>query len=183
MKARRLATLLALALSILTLVALAGSVAAADSVTIQLKAQNNSGQVGSATLTDLGNGQTKVTVDTTNPTAAAQPIHIHEGTCANLNPAVKYALTTTTNGKSESTVGAALATILASPYSVNIHKSAQEAAVYVSCGEIVAQPTGTPRTGGGGMAGGNAPFVAATLAALLTIAVAGTSYALRRRAA
>ena len=183
MKLRRITAVLALALGFLTFMALAGAAAAADPVTIQVKVQNNSGQAGTATLTDMGNGTTKVMVDTTNPTAAAQPIHIHEGTCATLNPQVKYALTTTANGKSESTVSVPLATLLASPHAINVHKSPQEAAVYVSCGEIVAQqPTAAPRTGGGGMANSTNPLAWGAIAALLTVTVLGATYVLRRRA-
>jgi hypothetical protein len=180
-KVRRLTAVLALALSFLTFVALAGTAAAADTITIQLKAQNNSGQVGTAVLTDMGNGMTKITVDTTNPTAPAQPIHIHEGTCANLTPQVKKPLTTTNNGKSETTVDLALNTLLASPHAINIHKSQPEASVYVSCGEIVMTPTSTPRTGGGGMADlGSNPLVWAAFAALLTVAMFSATRTLRR---
>ena len=132
----------------------------------------------------MGNGTTKVIVDTTGGSACPQPIHIHEGTCAALNPSVKYALTSMVNGKSETTVNVALSAILASPHSVNVHKSAQEAAVYVSCGEIVAaMPIAAPRTGGGGMADGGNPLAWGAMAALLTVTVAGAAYSLRRRAA
>ncbi len=181
MKVRRLTAVLALALSFLTFVALAGTAAAADPITIQLKAQNNSGQVGTAVLTDMGNNQTKIVVDTSNPTAATQPIHIHEGTCTNLTPSVKIPLTTTNNGKSETTVNASISTLLASPHAINVHKSAQEASVYVSCGEIVMTPTSTPRTGGGGMADlGSNPLAWAAFAALLTVAMFSATRTLRR---
>lgn len=183
MKVRRLTVVLAIALSFLTFVALAGTAAAADPVTIQMKVQNNSGQSGTATLTDLGNGTTKVVVETTGAPAGPQPIHIHEGTCTALNPQVKFPLTSMANGKSETTVNVALSALVASPHSINVHKSPQEAAVYVSCGEVVAQPTATPRTGGGGMAPTASPLVGGALAALLTVVVAGAAYSLRRRAA
>jgi hypothetical protein len=180
-KVRRRTAVLALALSFLTFVALAGTAAAADPLTITIKTQNNSGQSGTATLTDLGNGQTKIVVDTTSPTAPAQPIHIHEGTCATLNPQVKYPLTTTSNGKSETTVNVSLSDLLATPYSINVHKSSQEAAVYVACGEIVAMPSATPRTGGGSMAPlSSSPLVWGAFAALLTVTMFGVTYTLRR---
>jgi hypothetical protein len=183
-KVRRLTAVLALALSFLTFVALAGTAAAADPLTITIKTQNNSGQSGTATLTDMGNGQTKVVVDTTNPTAPAQPIHIHEGTCANLTPQVKFPLTTTSNGKSETTVNVALSAMLASPHAINVHKSPQEAAVYVACGEIVMQPGATPRTGGGAMAFDASNQLAwGAFAALLTVTMAGAAYAFRRNEA
>ncbi len=53
---RRFGALVALALSMVAFVAFAGSVAAADPITIQLGPQNNSGISGTATLTDMGNG-------------------------------------------------------------------------------------------------------------------------------
>jgi hypothetical protein len=182
-KVRRLTAVLALALSFLTFVALAGTAAAADPLTITLKTQNNSGQMGTAVLTDLGNGQTKIVVDTTNPTAAVQPIHIHEGTCANLTPQVKHPLTNTANGKSETTLNVAMSALLASPHAINVHKSQPEAAVYVACGEIVMQPAATPRTGGGGMSPDPSPLAWGAIAALLTVTVACATYTLRRRAA
>jgi hypothetical protein len=190
---RRLTLALGLALSLLTFVALAANASAANPITIQVKTQNNSGQAGTATLTDMGNGTTRVVVDLANSPAGPQPIHIHEGTCANLTPQVKFPLTNMVNGKSETMVNVPLATILASPHSINVHKSPQEAAVYVSCGEVVAQtaatttpaattPGATPRTGGGGMASGSSPLAWGALAALLTTVVAGATYTLRRRA-
>jgi hypothetical protein len=168
----------------MTFVALAGSAGAAvDPVTIQLKTQNNSGQSGTATLTDMGNNTTKVVVDLANSPAGPQPLHIHEGTCTNLTAQPKYPLTSLMNGKSETTVQVALSDLLASPFAVNAHKSTTEAAVYVACGEIVAAaPTATPRTGGGGMASNSSPLAWGAMAALLTITVAGATYALRRRA-
>ena len=185
MKLRRLTLVFGLVLGLLTFVALSGSAGAADTVTIQLKAQNGSNQTGTATLTDVGNGMTKVVVDLANSPAGPQPLHIHDGTCANLNPTPKYPLTSLANGKSETTVNVSLSSLLAAPYAINAHKSTTEAAVYVSCGEIVGQaPTAAPRTGGGGMAGSNhSPLAWAAIAALLTITVVGATYALRRREA
>ena len=184
MKLRRLTLVFGLVLGLLTFVALSGSAGAAvDPVTVQLKAQNGSNQSGTATLTDMGNNTTKVVVDLANSPAGPQPLHIHDGTCANLNPTPKYPLTSLANGKSETTVNVSLSALLAAPFAINAHKSTTEAAVYVSCGEIVAQaPTAAPRTGGGGMASNDrSPLAWAAIAALLTITVVGATYALRRQ--
>lgn len=184
MKLRRLTLALGMILSLVAFVALAGGAAAADPLTIQLKTQNNSGQSGTATLTDLGNNQTKVVVDLANSPAGPQPLHIHEGTCANLTAQPKYPLTNLANGKSETTVAVSLSALLAAPFAINAHKSTTEAAVYVACGEIVAAaPTATPRTGGGGMAQNGSPLALGAMAALLIVTVAGATYALRRRVA
>jgi len=191
MKIHRLSVATALMLSVIAFVALSGSVGAADPVTIQLGAQNNSNVSGTATLTDLGNGQTRVVVNVTGFTAGTpSPIHIHEGTCAALNPAVKFPLTNLVGGKSETTVSVALSAILAQPHAINAHKSAQEASVYIACGNIVAQggtggqqPGSLPATGGGGMAPGSSPLAPVAIALLLSLAIATTLWTLRRRAA
>ena len=189
MKLRNLSTLIALLLGFATFLTAAGGASAAESLTIQLSPQNNSGQSGTATLTDLGDGTTKVVLSLTNLGATPQPVHIHEGSCATLNPTPKYPLTNMVNGKSEAVVKVAMGQLLAQPFAINAHKSAQEVPVYTACGNIVAQAAGTggamptvPRTGGGGMA--RQPLLPLALGGgLLTLAVAGGAFALRRRRA
>jgi Cu/Zn superoxide dismutase len=108
-------------------------------VTVTLQPQNNSGESGTATLADEG-GKTKVTVTVTGaPAGTPQPLHIHKGTCANLDPSPAYGLPALTDGKSEATVDAAVNTLQSERYAINGHKSAQEASVYVFCGDIPAQ--------------------------------------------
>src|SRR5512140_97710 len=54
----------------------------AQPVTVTLTALNNSGQTGTATLTDVGNGQVKVDLAITGePAGADEPVHIHSGQC------------------------------------------------------------------------------------------------------
>ncbi len=61
-----------------------GGVRAADEkLTIELKAQNGSGQDGTATLTKLTADTVRVEVQLKNGTTVSQPAHIHKGTCAN----------------------------------------------------------------------------------------------------
>ncbi len=183
MKLRRLATALAPLLAFALFLAFGGAVGAADNeITIQIGEQNGSGQSGTATLTDLGNGSTRVVVNLRNSPAGPQPIHIHRGTCANLDPAVRFPLQNLMNGKSESTVPAALSAILAEPHAINAHKSPQEPAIYVACGDITAAGMPSmPRSGAGGMA---RPAVLpwGLAAAILTLVWGGGAYAVRRRA-
>jgi hypothetical protein len=114
-----------------------GHAAGADALTVPLKAQNNSGESGTATLTDAGNGKTKVVVSVKGqPSGTPQPMHIHKGTCANLDPKPAYGLPSLTEGKAEATIDVALSALQKEPFAVNGHKSAQEAMVYVFCGEI-----------------------------------------------
>jgi Cu/Zn superoxide dismutase len=109
---------------------------AADPVMVKLNPQNNSGESGSATLTDVG-GKTKVTVTVTGqPAGTPQPMHIHKGTCGQLEARPTYGLPALVDGKSEATVDVSLADLQKGAFAINGHKSAQEAAVYVYCGEI-----------------------------------------------
>src|SRR5262245_44196109 len=75
---------------------------AADSATAQLKAQNSSNESGTATLTKAGDKKTKVVLSVEGaPAGANQPVHIHKGTCANLDPKPAFPLSPVVNGKSE----------------------------------------------------------------------------------
>jgi Cu/Zn superoxide dismutase len=110
---------------------------AADSASAKLEPQNNSGESGTATLTKAGDNQTKVVLDLKGaPAGASQPVHIHKGTCANLDPKPAYPLSPVVNGKSETTVNASLDSLEKGGYAINGHKSAQEAKTYVFCGPI-----------------------------------------------
>ena len=109
-----------------------------DVVTVELKAQNDSGQNGTATLMPEGM-QTKVVIELSNaPAGVAQPAHIHLGTCDNLDKAPKWPLQAVKDGRSVSMVPASIDTILSEKAAINIHKSKDEVSVYVSCGNIVA---------------------------------------------
>jgi Cu/Zn superoxide dismutase len=103
--------------------------------TVRMKALNDSGQSGTATLTAVDSTKTKVQVELSNSPAGLQPAHIHSGTCSNLG-SVEYALASVENGKSESTVDVSVTDLLAGQFAINVHKSAAEANVYISCGEI-----------------------------------------------
>lgn len=110
---------------------------AADSASVTLKPESSSGQEGTATLTKAGEGKTKVTVQVKGePAGATEPMHIHKGSCAKLDPKPAYPLSPVKNGKSETTVNVALDHLQKGEYAVNGHKSAKEASVYVFCGDI-----------------------------------------------
>ena len=110
---------------------------AADSASSKLEPQNNSGESGTATLTKAGDNKTKVVLDVKGaPAGASQPVHIHKGTCANLDPKPAYPLSPVVNGKSETTVNASLDSLEKGGYAINGHKSAQDVKTYVFCGPI-----------------------------------------------
>jgi hypothetical protein len=110
---------------------------AADSAKAELKAQNNSNESGTATLTKAGDKRTKVVLNVEGaPAGVNQPVHIHKGGCANLDPKPAYPLSPVVNGKSETTVNASLDDLQKGGYAINGHKSAKEASTYVFCGDI-----------------------------------------------
>jgi hypothetical protein len=120
------------------LAALAGSVAVAapDTVTVQMKALNDSGETGSAVLTQESDG-VKVVVDLQNAPKDAQPTHIHIGNCGKIKAAPEYALVNTVDGKSMTVVkGVTLDQLLKADYAINVHKSTEDLATYVACGNI-----------------------------------------------
>lgn len=105
-------------------------------VVIQLAEQNDSGETGTATLTEA-NGQVTVSVDATGFVPnVSQPAHIHLGSCPAVG-AVKYPLTNILNGKSVTVLNVTLAQLQSElPLGLNIHKSAAEASVYTACGDL-----------------------------------------------
>ena len=121
----------------LTQVARADNMASAgSSVSISLHAQNGSNENGRATLTQHG-ADIVVTISVTNGTATPQPAHIHQGTCAKLNPAPRYPLSNVVNGRSMTTLKSmTLASLETGGFAINIHKSAADLPHYVSCGDI-----------------------------------------------
>ena len=126
-------------LMILLLAGLFSSAALAldDVVTVKLEAQNNSGQNGVATLLPEGD-KTKVVIEIPNaPAGAVQPAHIHLGSCDKLDKAPKWSLEAVKGGRSVTMVPVSLETILKDKTAINVHKSAAEAQIYVSCGNII----------------------------------------------
>ena len=108
----------------------------AKSVNVKLGTQNKSGESGTAKLTPMGD-KTKVELSIKGaPKGVSQPAHIHEGSCAKLDPKPKYALQNVVEGKSSTEVPADIKTLTAGKLAINVHKSAEEAKVYVACGDI-----------------------------------------------
>jgi hypothetical protein len=102
-----------------------------------LQPQNNSGETANVTMTQDGDNVV-VDVKTANaPADLAQPIHIHTGTCANLNPKPTYPLTTLQNNASTTTLkGMTLAQLQTGDYAVNVHHSTADVPTYYACGNI-----------------------------------------------
>jgi hypothetical protein len=109
-------------------------VAGSGARTVNLSAQNNFGLTGRATLTDAGN-QTMVQLTITG-SDDVHPAHIHNGTCANLDPTPLYPLADVRGGLSSTTVPASLADITSGQKAINVHRSPSDIATYVACGDI-----------------------------------------------
>ena len=104
---------------------------------INMGAMNGSKQDGSASVGDKGNG-VQVSIHLYNePKGASEPAHIHLGTCKKINPAPYKPLKNVVNGTSMTMVsGLTVAQIKKGHYAINVHKSANELKVYVSCGDL-----------------------------------------------
>ncbi|MDQ6748627.1 MAG: hypothetical protein M3010_11065 [Candidatus Dormibacteraeota bacterium] len=134
-------------LGMLALVALSGGAATAQSpaVTIKLNELHGSGDFGTATLTAVGPDQTRVVIQMGGamPMDHNHPVHIHQGTCATLDPTPAFPLNSVTNGQSDTIVSVALSALRARPYAINLHESPAAITSYTACGDI------TPLTAGG----------------------------------
>jgi LPXTG-motif cell wall-anchored protein len=124
-------------------VSLPAGIQAQQSVTIELESENNSGIEGTAVLTPDGS-QTRVVLDLDNA-PGPHPAHIHAGNCGpTLVAKPTHPLPNVSDGKSEATVPASMADLMAAPHAINVHKSPQEASVYVACGNISAAAAAAP---------------------------------------
>ena len=107
-----------------------------QSISVKLDTVNNSGEFGTATLVAEGTG-TNVSLNLSgSPQDITQPAHIHIGSCPGIE-AVKYPLNFPVNGLSETLLDVSLDQLLSElPLAINVHKSPQEANIYVACGNI-----------------------------------------------
>lgn len=114
------------------------SAVVAKEKTVVLSIQNSSGESGTATLTEV-DGKVVITLDLTGaPASVTQPAHIHAGSCAAIG-AVVYPLTSPVDGKSKTTLAVTMDELLQGlPLALNVHKSAAQPNVYVTCGDLVA---------------------------------------------
>ena len=102
-------------------------------MTIKLDEQNKSGESGSATITPQGN-KTQVVLDIKGAPDAAQPAHIHTGTCANLDPKPKIPLQNVVKGKSTTVIDMPMSQVAMG--AINVHKSTEDIKTYVACGDL-----------------------------------------------
>ena len=121
----------------LLLVGVTSFALAADTATTTLQSQNKSGESGTATLTRAGDNATKVVLEIQGvPAGVSQPVHIHKGSCAKLDPKPKYALQNVVDGKSTTEVPVSISELQKGNLAINVHKSAEDVKTYVACGDI-----------------------------------------------
>jgi len=106
-----------------------------QSITFGLASQNDSGITGTATLTNLSGGKLRVEIHVTGAGPGSRPSHIHEGSCAQLNPAPKYPLANIVDGASVTELTTSLQEVTSSPHAIHMHKSPEEMPVYVACAD------------------------------------------------
>ena len=105
-------------------------------VTVNLSAQNASGESGTATLTPQGD-KTQVVIKLTGaPSGTPQPAHIHDGSCAKLDPKPRVPLQNVVDGGSTTTLDMKLGDIMSKGGAINVHKSAADVKTYVACGDM-----------------------------------------------
>ena len=116
--------------------AAAGATLAQDKpMTVDLAAQNASGEKGTATLTPQGD-KTQVVIKLAGAPSDAQPAHIHDGSCAKIDPKPRVPLQNVVNGSSTTTLDMKLGDIVSKGGAINVHKSAADLKTYVACGDL-----------------------------------------------
>jgi hypothetical protein len=119
-----------------------------DTLEVDLTEIDGSGINGTAILTDEGDAVTVEIEVSGEAVVGDHPVHIHEGTCDNLDPAPLYPLADVDeDGLSETTIeGTSLEELTSAPHAINAHLSAEEIGVYVTCGNLT---TAGPDAGAG----------------------------------
>jgi hypothetical protein len=173
-----------------------------DTLEVTLDEVDGSGISGVAILTEEEDGVLVEIEVSGDGVVGDHPVHIHRGTCDNLDPAPEYPLPSIDEDglSSEVVEGITLAELTESDYAINAHKSAEEIGVYVACGNILASgesvggtdtttdtttttttaPSTAPSTGVGSAFGGEDNSLLLALAALAgVLAVAGVALRVR----
>ena len=125
-----------------TLSAIVCATAGAYPSTLNLKlyAQNRPGETGMATLEQIPGG-VRIVVKMSGGQNGSQPVQIHTGSCANLDPVPKYALTNIADGSSTTTIsGISVGDLLKGTYVIDVHESSADIKRYVACAAIAMPP-------------------------------------------
>jgi Cu/Zn superoxide dismutase len=114
-----------------------------STLTLKLYAQNRPGETGEATFEQIAGG-VRIVVKMSGGQNGSQPIHIHTGTCAKLDPVPKYALSDMAHGSSTTTIsGITLGDLLKGNYVIDVHESSADIKRYVACAAIAVPDNST----------------------------------------
>ena len=105
-------------------------------VTLHLQEQNSSGISGTVSLSPTSDGQLEVEIELDGSDGGPHPAHIHEGSCADLDPEPAFPLEDVVDGRSETTVDVDLSELTLNEYAVNVHESPENSANYVACADV-----------------------------------------------
>lgn len=105
-------------------------------LTLDLQEQNSSGISGTATLSPTSDGGVEVELEVDGSEGGPHPAHIHEGSCADLDPNPAFPLEDVVDGRSETTVSVDIADLTLNEYAINVHESPENAANYVACADV-----------------------------------------------
>ncbi len=120
----------------LAVVLLVTACSARQARTFQLAELNDSGVSGTAVLTDLGDGSTRVVVDVDPAGHPEMPAHVHHGTCAELVPQPLHWLVNVVDGKSDTVLPLSLEELLAGELAINVHASFVDLDTYTACVDL-----------------------------------------------
>ncbi len=107
-----------------------------DSLTLALMEQNGSGITGEVELSLTSEAQLEVEIELDGSEGGPHPAHIHQGSCADLDPNPAFPLEDVVDGESDTTLDISLADLVADEYAVNVHESAENLDVYVACADV-----------------------------------------------
>ena len=151
---------------------------------------NNSGIAGTATLRAVDGDKVEVDIVVHGAGAGPQPVHVHEGPCADLNPVPEIPLLTVTNGASTTELEGSLRQLTSTPHAIFMHKSPEELPIFVACADITLaeQLSAVPSTGDAGPLADLAAGLSGAGLALLAVGYtfrhrARRAWAARRRGA
>ena len=105
-------------------------------VSLDLQEQNGSGISGTVTLAPGSDGEVEVEIEVDGSDGGPHPAHIHEGSCAELDPNPAFPLEDVVDGRSSTTLDVELSELTLNEYAVNVHESAANADVYVACADV-----------------------------------------------
>ncbi len=104
---------------------------------VQLLAQPDSNQTGTATLVAQGDKtEVVIKIAPAAPGGERQPAHIHYGACGPRLGQIHYPLTDVVDGRSTTLVDVRLEALRDGNSNVNVHKSYPEIKIYKACGNI-----------------------------------------------